>query len=28
LSAAGYLSLWATIAARIAGGYLGDISSF
>ncbi len=28
LSAAGYLSLWTTIAACVAGGYLGDISSF
>lgn len=28
LSAAGFLSIWATIAACVAGGYLGDITSF
>jgi membrane protein DedA with SNARE-associated domain len=28
LSAAGILSIWATIAACVAGGYLGDLSSF
>jgi undecaprenyl-diphosphatase len=28
LSAAGFLSIWVTIAVCIAGGYLGDISSF
>jgi membrane protein DedA with SNARE-associated domain len=28
LSAAGFLSIWITIAACVAGGYVGDISSF
>jgi membrane protein DedA with SNARE-associated domain len=28
LSAAGFLSIWATLAACIAGGYVGDICSF
>jgi undecaprenyl-diphosphatase len=28
LSAAGFLSIWATVVACVAGGYLGDISSF
>jgi membrane protein DedA with SNARE-associated domain len=28
LSAAGVLSIWATLVACVAGGYLGDISSF
>lgn len=28
LSAAGFLSIWATIASCVAGGYLGDITSF
>jgi undecaprenyl-diphosphatase len=28
LSAAGFLSIWATVVVCVAGGYLGDISSF